>query len=115
MTPQELQELIDYDPETGDLTWKARKPEMFNDENQSQQTSWNTRYAGTPALATVINGFKRGKIFGKQFYAHRVAFAIHTGLMPEVVEHISDDTLDNRPENLRASDYSAVAYAREAK
>lgn len=38
----------------------------------------------------------------KTYLDHRVIFFIHNGFLPEVIDHINNDPLDNRIENLRA-------------
>lgn len=48
----------------------------------------NRRY-----LATTISG--------KTYYAHRLVWLWHKGVMPSQVDHINMDTRDNRIENLR--------------
>ena len=38
-----------------------------------------------------------------QFRVHRIIFLMHHGYLPDVVDHINRDILDNRIENLRAA------------
>jgi len=47
--------------------------------------------------------YKTIDLHGKTMLFHRVAFAIHYGYWPEMVDHINGDTNDNRAINLRAS------------
>lgn len=48
-------------------------------------------------------GYKTINLFNQAFYFHRVAFAMHNGFWPEMVDHINGNTNDNRAINLRAS------------
>lgn len=105
--PEEVAALIAYDAETGSLVWKPRSAALFMDDAQqsavSRAKTWNARFAGTPALnSATCNGYLNGRIFGKAVYAHRAAYAIHTGAWPVgLIDHINGNRSDNRAENLR--------------
>lgn len=101
-----LKRLLDYDPETGILTWKARTPDMFQGCNQvAYCNAWNARYAGAPALdGDNGQGYAHGAILGRHLRAHRVAFFMVHGEWPEEIDHINGNRRDNRIVNLRASD-----------
>lgn len=47
VTASEARALLNYDPETGVLSWKRRERERFATEQKFK--AWNTRYAGKPA------------------------------------------------------------------
>ncbi len=99
ITPELLRQLLDYDPDTGDFTWKYRPDE---------RPQWNARCAGKKAghLNKVI-GYVTLRIFDKGYYAHRVAYAIMTGEWPpKGIDHINGDKSDNRWCNIRAADQS---------
>lgn len=50
-------------------------------------------------------GYLAGRVFGRTFRAHRVAFAIYHGFWPEgEVDHINRNRSDNRIDNLRSID-----------
>ena len=101
ITPEMVREFLDYDPETGALTWRHRNRKWFSRSNQF--ITWNKRFAGKPALAT-INGQGRlsGKINGIEFLAHRVAWCHHFGSWPKNdIDHKDGDHTNNRISNMR--------------
>jgi hypothetical protein len=49
------------------------------------------------------DGYKKTSIKNKKARIHRLIFLWHNGYLPEVVDHINGDKLDNRIENLRAA------------
>jgi hypothetical protein len=106
LTPHDLRQLVDYDPETGRFTWRARSPQFFKDNStrtaESLCNSWNKKYAGKPAFTTTLpKGYLCSTIFGQTFSAHRVAWAVLYGEWPVVIDHINGDPADNRIANLR--------------
>jgi hypothetical protein len=99
--PELLRKLLDYNPDTGLLTWNPRPLEMFKSERIGK--GWNSRYANSPALnSRCKKGYCFGSIFKKLQRAHRVSWAIHYGEWPgQVIDHIDGDPANNRIENLR--------------
>ena len=98
---QYLRERLDYDPETGVLTWKAQPAENF--ATPRARNSWNARFAGRAAGNAKPDGYMRISIDGRDFFAHRLAYAIATGIDPGAfyIDHIDGDPGNNRIENLR--------------
>lgn len=78
---ERLHELLEYDPETGEMFWKRRVAGTLNGE-----------------------GYLQVRVEGQSLLLHRVAFALMTGRFPEdEVDHDNRDRADNRWENLKES------------
>lgn len=98
---------VDYNHETGNMVWKARKESMFRASGKwtADQlcNSWNKKYAGKTALSNKQkSGHMSGEIFGMSILAHRAAFAMYHGIeVFDEIDHINGDPSDNRIDNLR--------------
>ncbi len=107
--PLLLKRLLKYDPDTGLLTWLWRTPDLMEAKPGSKHSAtrrasmWNARYAGTPAYTAADDkGYLTGKLFGRTYKAHRVAWAIAKGAWPDgEIDHINGVRDDNRLVNLR--------------
>ena len=100
ITPEILRQLLEYDSETGNLTWRRRCVKHF--ATLSSWRSWNTRYAGKEALTADCNGYRHGYVLSIKTKAHRAAWAIHYGALPKGhIDHINGKPSDNRIDNLR--------------
>lgn len=103
---------LDYDPETGDLRWKAQAPSNFVATGKCYSpertaNAWNAKMAGKPALAaSKRNGYLAGQIGGRGYLQHRVIWKLVHGTEPEQIDHINGDRTDNRLANLRAASNS---------
>lgn len=98
--PEMLRSLLDYNPETGEMRWKARPVELFKAEHY--QRSWNTRQAGNRAFTVSHQGYRRGMIFRRMYLEHVVAWAMHYDKWPTgQIDHINGFRDDNRISNLR--------------
>lgn len=95
MTPGNLRDLIDYDPNSGLLVWKARASKW-----------WNDKFEGKPAVAnSTPEGYLTGWVRSRHYKAHRVAWAIFHGEWPKgLIDHIDGDPSNNRIANLRVVD-----------
>ena len=103
--PELLRKLLRYDPETGNLWWRRRTPDAFSHCQKPWATCnrWNARLDGKRAFtAKDSKGYLQGKIMSTLYRAHRVIWAISTGVQPkDQIDHINGDGMDNRIVNLR--------------
>lgn len=103
-----LQELLDYNPNTGELTWKPRAEHHFTAKHQ--QTRWNKLFSLKPAFNQIDStGYLRGKLFDKIYSTHRIVWKLHYGTEPNVIDHIDGLKTNNKINNLRNVDDFANA------
>jgi hypothetical protein len=99
--------LLRFDRATGKLFWRKRPLQDFATENAWK--GFNTRRAGREAGCTKQHGYRTIYLDGRAYYAHRLAWLIAFGEMPESIDHINGNTVDNRIENLRTVSQSENA------
>jgi hypothetical protein len=93
-TVQELKARVDYNSNTGQLTWKYR---------DDMPARFNNRWTGKPAFNNPdANGYLRGSINNETLYAHRVAFAILYGEYRNDIYFFNGNKRDLTFRNLRA-------------
>jgi len=82
LTAKRVRKLMDHNPETGTLTWKARP---------GVPRQWNTRYAGKPAgCLRKRDGYLTVRIDGAGYLAHRLVFLHQKGYWPPAtLDHIN--------------------------
>lgn len=107
-----LRTLLRYEPDTGKLFWLERTPDLFVSNPNKTATQlcnwWNNRFANTEAFtATGVYGCRAGRIFGQNYYAHRVIWALHYGAWPRNIDHIDGDRANNPITNLRSVEHLA--------
>lgn len=115
ITPEIVRQLLDYDPDTGTLTWRARSPKDHPNLAPAIVDMFNTNWAGKAAGSTCSQGYTQVKITlnGHPFVfkGHRLAWVLHHGQWPrQEIDHINGRRSDNRIENLR--DVSALVNSR---
>ena len=88
LTKERLDELLDYDPDTGEFRWRVSR---------------GPRKAGAVAGGPHQTGYAVIRIDSVQYLTHRLAWLTTYGeFPPEQTDHINHDRSDNRISNLRA-------------
>jgi HNH endonuclease/AP2 domain len=85
-----MREHLALNEKTGVLTWKIPP--------KNNQVS-----AGDSVGGVSEQGYIRFSLGGVKYMAHRVVYAMLTGLQPEEVDHIDGDRQNNKIDNLRAA------------
>lgn len=83
----ELKRLLAYNAKTGEFRWRESR---------------GGRRKGDLAGSLDDKGYRVIRLNRVLYRAHRLVWLLHTGDLPEVVDHINHDRTDNRIENLRA-------------
>lgn len=95
----DLQALLEI--RDGILVWRPRNSANFRGAVYLLER-WNARWAGQPALtARRADGYLVGNIYGRQYLAHRVIWAMAEGEWPLHIDHIDGDRGNNDLANLR--------------
>lgn len=93
-SPELLRQLLEYDPKSGVLTWRARQGKF--------SSRWNARFAGTVAGTAHPDGYIHVKVHNRSVLAHRIIWAMVYDCWPECIDHKNGRPSDNRLKNLRA-------------
>lgn len=92
-----LNTIIEYNPDTGIFIWKdckSRPPHV--------NATWKGKVAGS---LNKDNGYIQMRIDNKNIKAHRLAYFMHYGVEPYLIDHLNKIRHDNRICNLKNSDY----------
>ena len=101
LTQDDVRRALDYDAQTGVMTWRTRT---------DRDHSWNMRFADEVAGNTMGHGYRCINILGKLHLVHRLAWLWMTGEWPPGnIDHINRDRADNRWCNLRLASASQNA------
>lgn len=95
-----LNEALSYDPIAGIFTWKVRPGHHFKTEARCK--TWNSCFAGAEAGSTFPNGRIKIGLLGHTHYAHRLAWFVSCGELPQdQIDHIDGVPSNNALTNLR--------------
>ena len=92
LTLQEATRIFRYDEETGKLYWNERVHKRIR--------------VGQECGRVTSHGYRKLRVFGKEYYVHRLVWLLKTGSWPNnQIDHINRNRLDNRIENLRVANH----------
>ena len=101
-----IRKFVSYDPDTGIFTWNVATPDMFDDKIRNAEMRcriFNGKFPGKEAFTAINgNGYKSAVIMGHRTAAHRIAWIVHHGVIPDNIDHINGVRTDNRISNLRS-------------
>lgn len=87
VTADRLRSVLNYDPATGEFRWL---------------TSRGTQQRGAIAGFHWTGGYRKIRVYGRNYFSHRLAFLFMTGKWPnKETDHINRIRCDNRWVNLR--------------
>jgi hypothetical protein len=100
LTAEDFRSLLNYDPETGVLTWKVDRRGVLAGEVAG---SILNHHSGKQYIYV--------RVHGRLYYAHRIAWAIYYGEEPpKMLDHRDSDSINNRIKNLRGAESRQNQY-----
>lgn len=105
LTAEEANSLLDFDPDSGILSWKYRLG------LSGKASNWNKRYAGHQILGVNGHGYVQLSIHKRKYEAHRIIWLMARGSLPtRKIDHKNGIKTDNRLNNLREATTAQNAW-----
>ena len=99
ITQQRALELFDY--QNGSLFWKVKPAKQI--------------VIGSKAGCVNSDGYSVVRVDGVLYGSHRIVFLMHNGYLPDYIDHIDGNRLNNSIDNLRAATASENSYNKPAQ
>lgn len=101
------------EPEVRDLYEKCHEMFEYIDGQLVFRDNWHSKQRKGQSVTSVNNcGYLKVCIDKKNYLVHRLIFLMHHGYLPELLDHIDMDKLNNRIENLRDADKELNSWNR---
>jgi len=100
LTQEIVAESIDYDPDTGIVTWRERPPSHFT--RLCDWATWNAQHSGLTVGHVGKQGYCDIRVFNRPYRLHTLIWLYVHGAFPTLeIDHINGIRSDNRLVNLR--------------
>lgn len=93
MNQETLKNLVEY--KDGWLYWKERKG------NDRFTKTFNSKFCGVKVGSLAVTGYLETAVKQEKYLVHRLVFLYHHGYLPEQIDHIDGNRLNNHIDNLR--------------